>query len=347
MNNSLFKSIALNIILVLSTASFNKTNCFSNDTLNNALLFTGMVTGGYFIYKIVSKGLEKSEKQLISDAYSAVQSAVRHSEIDILDNEFDILNLSESEKRYKIGLIKENLLYRLIPAVNKNTFAKDYLYSLNSTISKLKRNQADLDYYINNRNYNSVDTKNLYKTINKLLPKLKFLSSYVSAHIGYFNLCKTTDKISNEYSKELDLVNSSNISYKEFKWVVRNAGCKIDPKYPFISFIKKLNLTINELENAISNLSYKYPNLLSFSTNMQHKLSSIHDNSISAEEYSIESKEQEIDNRQKAELRLKEKELALKQRIEEEKIAIKERELAAREREIQFNENKYFNKNKR
>jgi len=322
------------IAILLSLSGFNQTNPKCRN-FKEILCFGGMVlTGGFIIHKLAKMGyFDKSPDQVVNDAYSALNKGIKLSEIDILDRKFNILNLSESKKRKKIDRIKEGILFQLNPAISQFSSVNHYLDSLRSTISDLKTSRNEVSHCLKKTNSRENDLNNLLVTINEILPKIEFLYAYVLAHQSYFNLYKIYKSLDSEYEKELRLVSSPRIAYQDFRWIVRNMGCKIDPKYPFTSYINKLNVQINSLNSSISGVAYKYNNLLSFAKDIKAKLNTIYDNAISDEEYSKEARDIENEKYKKEQHELQEKEFALKQQVELEKLALKERETSARERE--------------
>ncbi|MDR3646545.1 MAG: hypothetical protein P4L22_03315 [Candidatus Babeliales bacterium] len=309
----------------------------STDT--KILIAGGLLAGGLIFYKLSKNGyFAKSEDLVINDALAAINSGIKLSEVSILDNHYKILSLTDSERRNKIDSISEGILYQLISAVSRYSYSDAYVSNINAIISNIKDSKKELKDCLKRQCLKEYDINNLLNSIENLLPKIEFLYAYTNTHRGYFNLSMLVKQLDSDYQREMELVSSPRISYQDFKWIVRNAGCKINPKYPFISYVNKLKEKNNQLHNTISNVAYRYPNLLSYAQNIQNKLNLILDNAIADQEYSKETKERDAENRKKEELALKEREFKLKQQMELEKLALKQRETEAREREVQARE---------
>lgn len=329
------KSLILAFIIFI-TPNSSQAHCSQNTKI---LIAGGIALSGFVLYKLVKLGIfDKSETQVINDSLAAINAGIKLSEIDIFDQHYNILSLTDSEKRRKIDSINEGILYKLMPAASGYSQTNDYLRNLKSTIDNIQISKKELKHCLKKSNSNEYDIHNLLNSIENLLPKIEFLYSYINAHQGYFNLSKIIKQLDFEYEREIDLVSSKNISYKDFKWIVRNAGCKINPKYPFISYINQLTNKTSALNNSLSRLTYKYSNLLSYANNIKYKLNLIYDNAIADEEYSKETKERDNENRKKEELALKEREFKLKEQMEYEKLALKERETAALEQKARAKE---------
>lgn len=330
MKKNLLKSTLL-VFAILFYPTIATANCSHSKKI---LITGGLAIGGFVLFKLYQMGFfDKPEGEVINESLQAIQSGLKLSEVDTLDNFYNILSLSESEKRKKIDSIHEGVLYKLLPALTRYSNIDSYLNNIDSVISNIKACKKDLKRCLKNTHSKHYDINNLLVTIDNQLPKLEFLYSYVKAHSGYFNLSTIVNQLDLEYEREINLVNSSTLSYQDFKWIIRNSGSKINPKYPFTNYINNLNNKINSLKNSLLSVTYKYSNLLRYAQDVQYKLNVILDNAIADEEYSKEIRDFENESRKKQELEIKERELALKQKMEEEKLAIQERQAKARERE--------------
>lgn len=284
----------INLLLLISIFANNNFIFSQEKEDNTAAIAVGAAAGavaGFGLYNLFSAITNTSDK-LVEDACKDLMVSKQFAkQLEVLDCEFQ--GLTNVEKRELVLSIDEDLADQLAPAFAINSDLKQNIKNLKYYQSKFPKRIRKLQRQRDCAKYKTVidDMSELVSRIDKLLPRLEYLSQYYNNHQKYFDLDAIIESVARIYSSEFKAIASRKI----FVGMIKNAiNSKFrDFEYPLIEYIIAINADIAKIDKYISYTNLKYPILIQEAQSTKNKLRKIYDIITTDREYFAQKRAQE------------------------------------------------------
>jgi len=230
------------------------------------------IVGGLGLSALFSS---KSDSQIIEGSSNALEAAHGYDEqIEILDEALDLTKLLKNNKSQVIvNTLDEEINYDL--ASKGISIDNNYVNDLYTLINDLEFYQNKLPKRIKKLTYKLKRQKDydknlemisqmerLSKSIDRVLPKLRFLKNYVKARLCYFEFYNKITLTSEIYNHEISTLEKYTED-KLAKELTRSARSKYSESslYPCIDYVKSIDNDIYIIQKHLKKLPAAYPDL--------------------------------------------------------------------------------------